>query len=70
MNLARVLSQCASADEGLISRDELLRRYVMAVLTLYRGNKAKTARALGVHRRTVYRWIDRPITAHGRESGP
>jgi len=57
VTLVQILNQCATTDEGLISLDELLRRYVKAVLMLHRGNKSKAALALGVDRRTIHRWI-------------
>jgi DNA-binding NtrC family response regulator len=34
---------------------ELERRYVRRVLTLFNGNKSRTAQALGIDRRTLYR---------------
>lgn len=55
--LSQILSQCAANGEGMITLDELLRRYVREVLKAYGGNKSKAAIELGVDRRTVYRWI-------------
>lgn len=34
-------------------------RYVVAVLALYKGNKARAAKALQIDRRSLYRRIDR-----------
>jgi DNA-binding NtrC family response regulator len=39
--------------------DEVIRRYVLAVLAEAGGNKSQAARILGVPRRTLYRMIDR-----------
>ena len=37
---------------------ELERRYVLRVLTLFNGNKSRTAQALGIDRRTLYRKVE------------
>ncbi|MCG8423925.1 MAG: sigma-54 dependent transcriptional regulator [Proteobacteria bacterium] len=39
--------------------EELERRYIRRVLEATRGNKAQTARILGMGRRTLYRWLER-----------
>lgn len=46
--------------------DELQRAHVLAVFEQENGNKARTARALGIHRRKLYRLIER--YGIGRES--
>jgi two-component system response regulator HydG len=60
-----------SADDELevLTLVELERRYVERVLALFHGNKSRTAQALGIDRRTLYRkaerWSDgRPDTDH------
>lgn len=58
VKLSEALSWCALPDEGLVGADELLRRYVRVVFEAHKRNKTRTARALGVHRRTLYRWLD------------
>jgi two-component system response regulator HydG len=50
---------------AILSLDEIERRYTLHVLDTFGGNKASTARALGVDRRTLYRKIDR----WGKEAG-
>ena len=55
--LAQILSQCSKLDEPPITVDELLRRYVRAVLVAHSGNRSTTALALGIDRKTLYRWI-------------
>ncbi|HEY3745887.1 MAG TPA: helix-turn-helix domain-containing protein [Gemmatimonadaceae bacterium] len=59
------------ADE-LLTLEEVKRQHVLAVLDACGGNRANTARALGVDRKTLYRWlvdygvIARSVTTHGR----
>ena len=43
----------------ILSIEEVERRYVMQVLEAMSGNKASTARALGMDRRTLYRKLER-----------
>jgi DNA-binding NtrC family response regulator len=43
----------------LITLDEMERRYVRYVLGHQQGNKMRTARALGIDRRSLYRWLER-----------
>lgn len=49
---------------GLITVDELERRYIQRVLALTAGNKSRAAQILGFDRRTLYRKIER----YGRSS--
>jgi DNA-binding NtrC family response regulator len=51
-------------QSGLITVDELERRYIQRVLTLTAGNKSRAAQILGFDRRTLYRKIER----YGRSS--
>jgi transcriptional regulator with PAS, ATPase and Fis domain len=37
----------------------VVREHVEHVLSQYRGNKSKAAKALGINRRSLYRMIDR-----------
>jgi two-component system response regulator HydG len=57
----------------IITLVELERRYVQRVLTLFNGNKSRTAQALGIDRRTLYRkaekW-DEEHNGNGSRSGP
>ena len=39
--------------------DEVTRGYVLSTLDAFGGNKSKAARALGIHRRKLYRLLDR-----------
>jgi len=51
----------------LVTVDELERRYILHVLALMNGNKARTARILGYDRRTLYRKIVRfAARGHGK----
>lgn len=43
----------------LLTLDELQRQYVVAVLEVCKGNKTEAARVLGIHRRSLYRWLAR-----------
>jgi DNA-binding NtrC family response regulator len=43
----------------LITLDEMERRYVRHVLTSTNNNKMRTARTLGIDRRSLYRWLER-----------
>jgi two-component system, NtrC family, response regulator HydG len=45
----------ANDEMEVVTLLELERRYVQRVLTLFNGNKARTAHALGIDRRTLYR---------------
>jgi two-component system response regulator HydG len=50
-----------SADDPneIVSIDELERRYILRVIQLLRGNKARAAQLLGLDRRTLYRKLER-----------
>lgn len=48
-----------SSNAGLITVDELERRYIERVLALTSGNKSRAAQILGFDRRTLYRKIER-----------
>jgi DNA-binding NtrC family response regulator len=39
--------------------DDVARAHVLDVLDKHHGNKARAARALGIHRRKLYRLLDR-----------
>ncbi len=47
------------SNVGLITVDELERRYIERVLALTAGNKSRAAQILGFDRRTLYRKIER-----------
>ena len=49
--------------------DEVERRYIRRVLEATRGNKAQTARILGVGRRTLYRWLERMASGNEDNGG-
>jgi hypothetical protein len=53
-----------SSSTGLITVDELERRYIERVLAVTAGNKSRAAQILGFDRRTLYRKIER----YGRSS--
>jgi DNA-binding NtrC family response regulator len=54
------LESAAPATEAIDPRLAALERaHVLRVLEEYHGNKARTARMLGIHRRTLYRLLDR-----------
>src|SRR5262249_39123620 len=46
------------SDAELVSLDVMERRYVTSVLAALHGNKAATARILGIERRTLYRKLE------------
>ena len=52
------------SSSGLITVDELERRYIERVLAVTSGNKSRAAQILGFDRRTLYRKIER----YGRSS--
>lgn len=52
-------SALSSADEALISLDELQRRHLLRVLERVGGNKARAAEILGVGRATIYQLLSR-----------
>jgi ActR/RegA family two-component response regulator len=39
--------------------DDVMREHTLNTLQLLHGNKAKTAKALGLHRRSLYRLLER-----------
>jgi two-component system response regulator HydG len=49
----------ANDAEEIVTIDELERRYIMRVIKLLGGNKARAAQLLGLDRRTLYRKLDR-----------
>lgn len=62
-----VTEQAEGCPDNLAS---LERAHIMSVLQKERGNKASTARALGIHRRKLYRLIERfQIDADGTGAG-
>jgi two-component system response regulator HydG len=50
-----------TADEGdeILSLDEIEQRYMLRVIKLLNGNKARAAQMLGLDRRTLYRKLER-----------
>ncbi len=56
-----------SSDPASVDRlEQMTRVHVMSVLEREKGNKARAARALGIHRRKLYRLLDR----FGGDAGP
>jgi DNA-binding NtrC family response regulator len=51
-------AECGDDPKGVISLDELARRYITRVIKLFRGNKSRAAEVLGIDRRTLYRRIE------------
>ena len=49
----------APTTDGSISLDAIERAHVVRVLEEHKGNKARAARALGIHRRKLYRLLER-----------
>jgi DNA-binding NtrC family response regulator len=56
-------------DENLPTMQEVETRYMERVLKATGGNKAQTARVLGMDRRTLYRKLDRLIEAGAGRQG-
>lgn len=46
-------------SESLLTLDEVGRRHLLRVLKEMKGNKVKTAKILGIDRRTLYRMAER-----------
>jgi DNA-binding NtrC family response regulator len=44
---------------GDVDLDTLTRQHIVATYTRHSGNKARTARALGIGRRTLYRLLEK-----------
>jgi two-component system response regulator HydG len=57
-------AMAADDAEQIIPLDELERRYISRALRLLNGNKARAAQVLGIDRRTLYRHLDRQVSAH------
>jgi len=49
----------ANEEQEIVTVDELERRYILRVIKLIGGNKARAAQLLGLDRRTLYRKLDR-----------
>jgi two-component system response regulator HydG len=49
----------ANDAQEIVSIDELERRYILRVIKLLGGNKARAAQLLGLDRRTLYRKLER-----------
>jgi two-component system response regulator HydG len=64
----------ANDEMEVVTLVELERRYVQRVLTLFGGNKSRTAQVLGIDRRTLYRkaekWSDEDTTRGPRSCPP
>jgi DNA-binding NtrC family response regulator len=56
---AAIESDAASMPAADPRLEVLERAHVLRVLTNFHGNKARTARTLGIHRRTLYRLLER-----------
>jgi len=65
--IRQVLPQWNSSSELAIGGDADLatinRAHVLSVLSQHAGNKARTARALGINRRSLYRLLEKFATA-------
>ena len=64
-NAALLISMQSAAE--LITLEEMERRYVRHVLTAQQGNKMRTARTLGIDRRSLYRWLEREAARPERD---
>jgi two-component system response regulator HydG len=64
----------ANDEMEIVTLVELERRYVQRVLTLFGGNKSRTAQVLGIDRRTLYRkaekWSDEDAGRGSRSCPP
>ena len=49
---------------GLAGSEPMIRTRIIGLLQATDGNKAKTARRLGISRKTLYRWLDRLDISH------
>lgn len=52
-------TMAASIDAGSLKLDDIAKAHVLEVLAKENGNKAKAARRLGIHRRKLYRLLER-----------
>ncbi|MEL6106446.1 MAG: sigma-54 dependent transcriptional regulator [Planctomycetota bacterium] len=55
----RVAEFTASSDDEHLTLEDVTRGYVLWTLEAFDGNKSKAARALGIHRRKLYRLLER-----------
>jgi two-component system response regulator HydG len=56
----------ANEVDEILTIDEIERRYIIRVIKLLNGNKARAAQLLGLDRRTLYRKLERYETRMGR----
>ena len=59
----------AAAAERLMTLEELERGYVRHVLERFGGNKVRAAAALGIHRRTIQRWLGEETADEPEKAG-
>jgi DNA-binding NtrC family response regulator len=52
---------------GDIDLDTLTRQHIIATYSRHSGNKARTARALGIGRRTLYRLLEKYGIGEGEQ---
>ena len=52
------IAMTADAPGGLVTLEEMERRYIRRVLHAVAGNKSQAARVLGMDRRSLYRRLD------------
>ena len=58
--LPEVIRAVAQSDGGqVMSLDDVNKAYVLCILESLEGNKSKAARVLGIHRRKLYRMLER-----------
>ncbi|TWU47353.1 Nitrogen regulation protein NR(I) [Rubripirellula tenax] len=55
----RTTASTASPDGGAATLDDIAKAHVLDVLASENGNKARAARRLGIHRRKLYRLLER-----------
>lgn len=52
---------------GIVTMDEMKRRYARHVIDQCSGNKSRAARALGMDRRSLYRLLAEPMNTNTSE---
>lgn len=67
---ARRAAELKASKDEIMPLGEMILTYVKAVLAIYEGNKTRTAKALGIDRRAMYRWCAKIEKLEAQNAAP